>query len=84
MQLFRLIAIAQLALRAREHLGQLDPVERRRLAALVRRGPAMGRAEREELRTLLSKLDLRAFAGATLDAFSPVPLPGRFTGRSRR
>jgi hypothetical protein len=83
MPLFRLIAIGQLALLARHHLQRLDPSERRRLAQLVRRGPRMAAPERAELRSLVGKLDLGAFAGAGLDAFSPVPIPRRFRGGRR-
>lgn len=80
---FRVLAIAQLALTARRHLQHLTPAERRRMAELVRRGRGLSPVERDELRQLVSRLDLGAFAGAALDAFSPVPLPGR-RGRARR
>ena len=56
--------------------------DRRRLSELVRRGRHMDRSERDELRGLLGKLEPRAFAAATADAFSPVPLPRRLAGRS--
>lgn len=79
--LFRLLAAAEIAMLARRHLRNLDPGERRRLAELVRRGLGMTPAERDELRGLLSRLDPGAFAGAALDAISPVGLPRRFTRR---
>jgi hypothetical protein len=78
---FRVLALAQVALLARRHLQQLEPHERRRLAGLVRRGRSLQPAEREELRTLVGKLDPRAFALGAADTVSPWPLPRRFTGR---
>ena len=78
--LFRIIAIAQVALAARRHLQRLAPGERRRMAQLVRRGRGMTPAEREELRELVGKLDARAFALGAVDAFSPLPVR-RFMGR---
>ena len=81
---FKLLAVAQLALLARTHLQRLDPADRRRLGELVRRGRGMTREERGELRGLLAKLEPRAFAAATASAFSPVPLPRRFSGRRAR
>lgn len=84
MPFFRLLAIARTALLARHHIGRLDVSDRRRLSELVRRGPGMSRAERDELRRLLGKLEPRAFAFATADAFSPVPLPRFLGGRGAR
>ena len=84
MPFFKLLAAAQLALLARRHLQRLDASDRRRLSELVRRGRRMDRSERDELRRLLSRLEPRAFAAATADAFSPVPLPRRLAGRSAR
>ena len=75
----RLLAIGELALVARKHMQHLDPAERRRLAALVRRGRAMTVPEREELRGLVAKLDTRAFAGSAVARLSPLPLPKRLT-----
>src|SRR4051794_28898885 len=71
MPLFRLLAIAKLALTARRHLRNLTPMERRRLGELVRRGHRLGPADRIELRQLASKLDARAFIGAAVTAFAP-------------
>ena len=79
--LFKLLALAQLALLARRQFQQLDDADRRRLGELVRRGPRMERGERDELRALLVKLEPRTFAAAAANAFSPVRLPRRFTGR---
>jgi hypothetical protein len=44
----------------------------------------MDQAEREELKRLLAKLEPRAFAFNTANAFSPFPLPRRLAGRSSR
>jgi hypothetical protein len=75
----RLIAAAELALVARRHLQHLDPAERRRLAELVRHPRGLSATEREELRTLVGKLDARAFAGSAVARLSPVRLPRRLT-----
>ena len=84
MPFLKLLAVAQIALLARRHLRRLDAGDRHRLSELVRRGRRMDRSERDELRRLLSRLEPRAFAAATADAFSPVPLPRRLAGRSAR
>jgi hypothetical protein len=84
MPLFRLLAIAKVILLAHRHLRRLDPGDRRRLRELARRGRSLDRSERDELRRLLSKLEPRTLAFATANAFSPLPLPRRFAGRSRR
>jgi hypothetical protein len=84
MPFFRVLAIAQLALLARRHLRGLTPAERRRMAELARHGRSLTPDERNELRDLAGRLQPGAFAGAVADAFSPVPLPRRFTGRRRR
>ena len=81
---FKLLAIAQTVLMARRHLRRLDAHDRRRLNELVRRGRGMDRAERDELRRLLGKLEPGVFAAATVDAFSPVPLPRWLAGRAGR
>jgi len=81
MPFFRLLALAQIALLARQHLQRLDAGDRRRLRELVRRGRHMDRAERDELRRLLGKVEPRALAAASADAFSPVPLPRWLAGR---
>jgi hypothetical protein len=76
----KLVAVAELALVARQHLKHLDSAERRRLAELVRRGRGLSAKEREELRRLVAKLDARAFAGSVVERLSPVPVPKRLTG----
>jgi hypothetical protein len=72
---FRLLAIAKTLLLARRHLRGLDTADRRRLRQLVMRGRNMTPAEREELRGILGRLEPRAFALATANAFSPVRIP---------
>ena len=80
---FKLLAIAETVLLARRHLMQLDRHDRRRLAQLVRCGPGMTPAERDELRRILAKMEPRAFAAAAADRFSPVPLKW-LSGRGAR
>jgi hypothetical protein len=77
----KLVAIVQLALLARRHLGVLTPAERRRMLELTRHPRAMTAAERRELMDLAAKLEPRAFAGAGVDRLSPVPVPRKFRGR---
>ena len=77
MPFLKVLAVAQTVLLARRHFLQLSGEDRRRLRELVMRGKGMSAAERDELRRLLSKLEPAAFAFATADAFSPLPIPGR-------
>ena len=84
MPFLKVLAIAQALLLARRHLLRLDGRDRRRLSELAKRGRSLTPAERDELRSLLSKMEPRAFAVAAADAFSPVPLPRRLAGRSAR
>jgi len=84
MPFLKLYAVAKLALLARRHLRRLDAGDGRRLVELIRRGPRMSRSERDEFRRLAGKLEPRAFAYRTADAFSPVPLPRRLAGDARR
>jgi hypothetical protein len=86
---FKLVAIAEVGMLAREHLNRLTPQERRRLIELVRLGRGRpsnlkGR-QRQELAWLVAKLEPRMFAGAAADKLSPVPLPKRMLrgGRER-
>jgi hypothetical protein len=78
---FKILAIAQIALLVRRHLKRLTPMERKRMGELVRRGHRLDRSERDELRTLVSKLEPAAFAFAAADHVSPLPLPRRFGRR---
>lgn len=84
----KLLAIAEIALLARDHVSKLEPAERRRLIELLRLGrgrtSTLSPAEREELAGLVAKAEPRLFAGLAADKLSPVPLPHRFVhGRSR-
>ena len=78
---FRLLAIAEIALLAKDHMGRLEPAERRRLVELVRTGRGRARnlqpAEREELAKLVARVDPRRFGWLAADKLSPVPLPKR-------
>jgi hypothetical protein len=85
----KVLAIAEIAMLARQHLDRLEPDERRRLFVLV--GRARGRrrnlsiSDRAELTALTAKLNPRLFAGLVADKLSPVPLPRRVVqGRRRR
>ena len=82
MPFFRILAIGQTVLLARRHLMKLAPHDRRRLRDLVWRGHRLTAPERDELRRLLTKLEPRAFAFATADAFSPVRIP-RWLSRAK-
>jgi hypothetical protein len=82
--LVRILAIGRTVLLARRHYRRLDVSDRRRLAELVRHGPAMSRAERNELVNILVKLEPRAFAVATAHAFSPVKIPRWMASRLER
>lgn len=77
----KLLAAAELALLAREHLSRLSPNERRRLVVLVRVGRGrrsrLTEDERTELEGLLVKLQPRRLVGEAIDRLSPVPLPSR-------
>jgi len=84
----KLLAAAEVALLAHEHLTRLSPAERRRLVTLVRIGRGrrsrLAGAERRELADLLGKLEPRGLVGAAVDKLSPVPLPRRLLYGSRR
>ena len=79
---FRLLAIGEIALLARDPVSKLDAGERRRLLTLVRKGKGRTRDlspdERDELQRLVAKAEPRLFVGTAADKLSPVPLPRRF------
>jgi hypothetical protein len=79
--LFKLLALGEIAILAREHLYRLEPAQRRRLVELVQtsrgRKGNLSEAERRELADLLTRMEPRAFVGHAADRLSPVPLPGR-------
>jgi hypothetical protein len=86
---FKLIAIAEIALLARSHVARLEPTERRRMVDLLRKGRGrttnLSTGERDEFQRLVAKTEPRLFAGVAADKLSPVPLPRRIThGRRRR
>lgn len=82
--LYKIVAIAQVALLARRHVQRLAPGEARRIAELVRRRRSLTDAEQQELRVLTAKLEPGAFVGAAADRLSPVPLPSRLTGARKK
>jgi hypothetical protein len=86
--LVKLLGAAELAVLARDHLMRLTPAERRRLVALVRAGRGRRRNlsadERDELATLVAKVEPRLLAGAAAERLSPVPLPRRLLYGPRR
>jgi hypothetical protein len=87
--MFKLIAVAEVLLLAREHMTRLEPAERRRFTSLVRRASTprreLSRAEHDELATLIAKTEPRLFAGRAAEKLSPVPLPARLVhGRRQR
>lgn len=88
--LLKLLAAAEVALLARDHVTRLDRHERRRLVELARtshgRRRRLSDAEREELAALISKVEPRLLFGEAVDRMSPVPLPHRvvYGPRKRR
>lgn len=87
--LLKVLAIAEIALLARDHVSYLEPSERRRLLTLVRKGKArnsrnLSKRERAELTELVAKAEPRRFAGLVADKLSPVPLPKRVVNGPRR
>ena len=80
---FKILAIAQVVLLVRRHLRGLSRDERRRMAALARHGTHLTPDERAELRTLVGKLEPRAFAVGAANHISPVPVPRWLLGRLR-
>src|SRR5215213_4793704 len=87
--MLKLLAVAEIALLVRDHVGRLEPQERRRLVELIRKGRGrrngLPEDERAELATLVAKAEPRRFVGMTADKLSPVPLPRRLVhGPARR
>jgi hypothetical protein len=84
----KLLAAAEIALLARDHVMRLSPAERRRLVTLVRVGRGrrsrLSDRDRRELEALLSKLEPRILMGEAVDRLSPVPLPRRIVYGARR
>jgi len=86
--LFKLLALAEIAVLARNHIAKLEPDERHRLLELLRLGrgrtSTLTPEDREELARLVAKAEPRLFAGLAADKLSPVPLPKRFVHGSKR
>jgi hypothetical protein len=85
----KLLAAAEIAVLARDHIMRLSPQERHRLVELVRIGRGRRRnlseSEREELAVLVATVEPRLLAGRTLEKLSPLPLPRRLVdGPPRR
>ena len=84
----KLLAAANVALLAHDHVMLLDRQERRRLVELVRIGASRRRnlseAEREELAMLVARMEPRLLAGHAFDELSPFPLPRRVVYGRRR
>jgi len=83
----KLLAIGEVVMLAREHLSRLEPHERRRVIALMRRGRGrssrLSASEQAELAALIAKANPRLFAGMVAEKLSPVPLP-KWLVRGRR
>jgi hypothetical protein len=77
--MLKLLAVAEVALLAQQHVALLSPQERRRLLTLVRLGRGRRRnltlREREELAALVAKVQPRRFAATAAGKLSPVPIP---------
>lgn len=84
----RLLAAAEVALLAREHVMRLSRHERRRLVELIRIGRGRRRnlseAERDELAALIAKVEPRLLVGHAVQKLSPIPLPRRLVYGSRK
>ncbi|HEV7175776.1 MAG TPA: hypothetical protein VGN29_09800 [Solirubrobacteraceae bacterium] len=84
----KLLAAAELALLARDHVLLLDRGERRRLFELVRIGRGRRRnlsePERDELTDLVAKMEPRLLAGHAVNKLSPVPIPRRLVYGPRK
>jgi hypothetical protein len=84
----KLLVIAEILLLARDHVGKLEPHERRRLFELVRKGRGrrniLSEDERAELGALLAKAEPRLFMGMAADKLSPMPLPRRVVHGPKR
>jgi hypothetical protein len=75
------LAVAEVAMLARDHLARLDQEQRGRLFALVRkargRPSALSEQERDEFAELVALLEPRRLFADAAEKVSPVPLPGR-------
>ncbi len=84
----KLLAAAEVAMIARDHMMLLTREERRRLIELVRiargRRRNLSEAESQELEDLVARLEPRILFGEAADKLSPLPLPRRLTHGPRR
>ncbi|UJA20083.1 hypothetical protein HJD18_07560 [Thermoleophilia bacterium SCSIO 60948] len=73
---FRVLAVGQLALLARRHLQKLEPADRTRLAALVKKSKGrpsnLTAADRSELLALVRKLEPGEFGRSAAGHVSPL------------
>jgi hypothetical protein len=83
----KLLAAAEVAVLARDHLRRLTPLQRR-LMALLRKGRGrpsnLSEQDRDELAELVAKVEPRLLVGAAVERLSPVPLPRRLLYGPRR
>ena len=86
--ILKLLALAEIAVLARDHATRLEPAEWRRVIELIRLGRGrpsnLSPRERQELESLIAKAEPRIFAGTAIDKLSPVPLPNRLLYGPRR
>jgi hypothetical protein len=84
----KLLAAAEIAMLARDHVMLLTREERRRLIELVRvargRRQNLSEEERQELEDLVARLEPRILFGEAAERLSPLPLPRRMTHGPRR
>lgn len=84
----KLLAAAEIAMLARDHVMLLSREERRRLIELVRiargRRHNLSEEERQELEALVARLEPRVLFGEAAERLSPLPLPRRLTHGPRR
>jgi hypothetical protein len=84
----KVLAAAEIALLAHDHVARLAPDERRRVLELLMAGRGRPRnltaAQRAELHGLMAKADPRLFAGRVADKLSPVKLPNRVVRGKRQ
>jgi hypothetical protein len=77
----RLLAVAQAAVATKRHWDKLTPEERRSLARLVRKSRGrpsnLSLRERNQLRRLVAKLELRRLGRDIAALASPLPRRGR-------
>ncbi|HWF52667.1 MAG TPA: hypothetical protein VG294_18635 [Solirubrobacteraceae bacterium] len=88
--ILRLLALAEIAVLAREHISKLDSAEWRRVAELVKIGRGrpsnLSARQRRELQELVAKAEPRLFAGEAVEKLAPVRVPKRllYGSKSRR